>query len=104
MGEVGGAVKRIDVPTKFGIAIVAGAFFGGDGVSRKIFLEADDDGPLAALVRLGDQINVTFVVNVRRKRILLAQNLAGFKCGFNRGIKKFFGLSLGEIAGHILLV
>src|SRR2546429_441664 len=40
MGEIRGAVERIDVPPKFGSGVLASALFGGDGVPRKIFVEA----------------------------------------------------------------
>ena len=37
MGKVGRAVERVHVPAKFGFMILAEAFFGGDGVGRKVF-------------------------------------------------------------------
>ena len=85
VGEIGGAVERIDVPAKFGVAFVAGAFFGGDGVVGEIFGEPLDDGPLGALVGLGDQVGFAFVGNVWRAIELLTKDLPGFLGDFDGG-------------------
>ncbi len=87
MREIGGAVERIDVPSKFGVSFVASALFGGDGVIREIFGEPLDDGALGALVGLSDQIGVPFVDDVWRAIELLAENLAGFLGDFDGGFK-----------------
>src|SRR2546429_441662 len=51
MGEIRGAVERIDVPPKFGSGVLASALFGGDGVPRKIFVEAGKKEFLPRLFR-----------------------------------------------------
>ena len=79
MGEIRGAVERIDVPPKFGSGVLASALFGGDGVPRKIFVEAGNNELLRALVRLRDQIHfVAFVANIQRPREFLDEDLSGF--------------------------
>src|SRR5882672_596358 len=84
--EVGGAVERIDVPAEFGGAFLAGAFFGGDGMVREIFIEALDDGLLGAFVGLRDDIDlVAFVADVQRARQLFDEDLAGLLCDFDGG-------------------
>src|ERR1051326_925201 len=50
--KVGGTVQRIDVPTEFGAAFVAGAFLGGNIMLGEESCEPRDDCPLAATVGL----------------------------------------------------
>ena len=92
MREIGGAVERIDVPSKFGVSFVASALFGGDGVIREIFGEPLDDGALGALIGLSDQVGFPFVNDVRRAIELFAEDLAGFLGDFDGG----FEIGLGH--------
>src|SRR5580765_4139942 len=104
MRKIGGAVERIDMPAKFGIAFVPGTFFCRDGMVGKIFRKAGDNSFFAATVRLSDQINVTFVTNVRRQGVFPAQNLAGFESSLNRGIQKLFWGTVRIADGNNYLV
>src|SRR5712692_11106134 len=56
VGEIGGAVERIHVPAELGGRFLASAFFGGNGVFRKIFDKARDDELFGAFVGLGDKV------------------------------------------------
>ena len=92
MGEVGGAVERINVPAEFGGVFLAGAFFGGDGVVREIFIEARDDGLLGALISLRDDVHfVAFIADVRRARRFLDEDFAGFLGDFDGGFEVVLG-------------
>ena len=42
----------------------------------------------AALVSLRDEINVAFVLDIRRARVLFAEDLAGFLRGFDGNFEK----------------
>jgi hypothetical protein len=90
--EVGGAVERIDVPAEFGSSFLAGAFFGGDGMVREIFVEARDDELFRAFIGLGDEIHfVAFVADVQRARQFFDKDFAGFLGDFDGGFKVVFG-------------
>ena len=56
MRIVGGAVKRINVPAKFGSrwALVPRSLFRRDGMVGKVFGQVFNDKPFRALVRLRD--------------------------------------------------
>ena len=57
MGEVGGAVQRIDDPARGRrIAAVIAAFFGQDAVAGIAGAQAGDDQILGSFVELGHQI------------------------------------------------
>ena len=84
MGKIGRAVKRVHVPAKFGVVVLAEAFLGCYCVRGKIFCETVNDGLLAAFVGLRDKVNVTFVFDFRRARVFFAKNLSGFVSGFER--------------------
>jgi hypothetical protein len=73
VSEIRCAVQGIDVPTKFrsGGAFVAGALFRDDGMLREIFCEPRYDRRFRSAIRLGDQIDVTFVLDLRRAVELL---------------------------------
>ena len=78
MSEIGGAVERIDVPAEVGGGFVAGAFFGGNGMVRKIFGEARNDGFFGALVGLRHEIHVAFVGDLRGAGKFFAEDFARF--------------------------
>ncbi|HLZ13580.1 MAG TPA: hypothetical protein VKP58_13420 [Candidatus Acidoferrum sp.] len=90
VGEIGGAVERVDVPAIFGVVVVAKAFFGGDGVRGKIFREAIDDGAFAALVGLRDEVDVAFVFDLGGTGEFFAKNFAGFEGGIDGDFEKGF--------------
>jgi hypothetical protein len=69
---------------------MAGSFFRGDGVLRKILGQPSDNGLLGALIRLRDQINVALVRNLRRVIEFFAQNFACFLGGFYGGFEIVF--------------
>src|SRR5437868_6702896 len=75
------------MPAKFGAAHMAHAFFGGYAVLREQSRKPRHDSLLASPVRLSDEIDVAFISNFRRKRILFAKNFSGFERGFNSGVK-----------------
>ena len=70
---------------------MARAFFGGYAVLREQSRKPRHDSLLASPVRLSDEIDVAFIANFRRKRILFAKNFAGFESGFNSSIKVRLG-------------
>ena len=90
--EIGGAVERIDVPAIFGSVLPAGTFLGGDGMFRKVFREARDDGLFGTLVGLRDEVHVAFVRDMRWTVELFAQDFPGFKRDFDRRCKIVFWL------------
>ncbi len=62
MCEIRGAIKRIDIPNKGrGRTVLAGAFFGYDGMLRKITPQTRDDRCFRLAIGFGDQIHVAFV-------------------------------------------
>src|SRR5438445_3848521 len=75
------------MPAEFRAAFVACAFLGSDGVLGENFREASDNRPFAAPVSLGHQVDVPFVMDVRRKGIFFTKNFAGFKSGFDRNVE-----------------
>ncbi len=83
VGKIRGAVERVDVPAVLGVVILANAFFGSDGMRRKIFRETIDDVLFAALVGLGDEVDVTFVFDLGRTRVLFAEDFSSFEGGFD---------------------
>src|SRR5260370_2494639 len=90
MSEVRGAVKRINVPAKFGSrsALMPRALFGSNSVVGKVLSEALDDEALRTLVRLSDEIDfVAFVANVKRARQFFNQDFPGVLRNFNGGFK-----------------
>ena len=94
VGEIGGAVERINVPAEFGSgrAFVTSSLFGGDGVVGKIFCEPLDDSFFGTFVGLGDEIDfVAFVVEVERARQFFDEDFAGFLGDFGGGFEIVFG-------------
>ena len=88
MGEIGGAVERIHVPAKFGSGVLAGALFGGDGMTGEILVETTDNELLGALVGLGDDVDfVAFVADVERAKEFLHEDLAGFLGNLEGGLQ-----------------
>src|SRR5580693_4967180 len=88
--KIGRPVQRIHMPAKFRAAFMAGSFFRGDGVLRKILGQPSDNGLLGALIRLRDQINVALVRNLRRVIEFFAQNFPCFLGGFYGGFEIVF--------------
>ena len=78
------------MPAKFSVVILAEAFFGSDGMRRKIFGKAGDDGLLAALVRLRDEVDVSFVLDFRRSCEFFAKDFSGFEGGVEGDFKIIF--------------
>ena len=81
MSEIRCAIERVHVPAKFGVAVLDQAFFRGDGMSWKMFCKASNDGLFAALVGLGDKVNVAFVFDFRRAGEFFAKDFPGFESG-----------------------
>jgi len=88
--EIRGAVEWVDMPAIFGVVITAETLFCGDGVGGEIFGEAIDDGPFAAFVGLGNEVDVTFVFYLRWAGVLFAKNFSGFESGFDGDVEKSF--------------
>ena len=80
---------------------LAGAFFGGDGVIGKIFLETADDQSLGAAVGLGDQVEIAFVGNRRRTLHFFAQDFAGVLRDFDSYFEKEFSSLRSRSPGGI---
>ena len=102
VGEICGAVERVNVPAKFRRTFVPRAFLGSDRVVGEILCESLDDGPLGTLVGLGDQIGIALVDDMRWPVKFFAKNLAGFLGDFDGGFEVTFGhkLNTSQIATH----
>src|ERR1039458_10488544 len=61
VGEVGGAVQRIDIPAEAAAVGIARALFADDVMLVPRGAQAGDDQLLAGAVGLGDQIDAAFV-------------------------------------------
>ena len=91
MGEIRGAVERVDVPAKFGSGVLAGALFRGDGVAGEKFVDAGNNILLGALVRLRDEVDfVALVANVQRPGELLDKDLSRFLSNLHRRLQIIF--------------
>src|SRR5713226_1383616 len=94
VGEIRGAVERINVPAKSQSrsALMPRPLFSGNSVVGKTFGQPLNDQPLRAFVRLRDKIHfVAFVRNVQRTRQFFHQDFPGFLRNFNGGFKIVFG-------------
>ncbi len=90
MGEIRGAVERIDVPAKLRSrsALMPRSLFGGNGVLGKVFGEALDDEPFRALIGLRDEIHlVAFVGDIQRTRQFFHQDFPRFLGDFYGGLE-----------------
>ncbi len=94
MGEIRGAVERINVPAKSRSrsALMPRSLFSGNSVVGKIFAQLLNDQPLRAFVRLRDKIDlIAFVRNVQRTRQFFHQDFAGFLRNFNGSFEIVLG-------------
>ena len=90
VGEIGGAVERINMPAKLRSrsAFMTRSFFRGNGVVREILGEPRNDGLLGALIGLRDQVDfIAFVVDVHRPGKFFDQDLPGFLGDFDGGFE-----------------
>jgi len=78
VGEVGGAVERVDVPAVFSLHAVASSFFAIDAVIGKCFGEALANQLFGGAVGDGDQVDVAFVLGDYALREKFAQAGACF--------------------------
>ena len=58
VGEIGGAVQRVDKPAVFRGALVTAALFGHDAVRGKVGAQALDDQLFAGAIGLGHQVEI----------------------------------------------
>src|SRR6185312_7754343 len=82
MGEVRGAVQRIDVPAVLGLEAVARAFFAEDAVAGKASADALDDQLFGGAVGFSDEVNVALVFGNNAALEEAAQQGSGFECDF----------------------
>ena len=87
MREVGGAVKRIDVPAEFGRTRLAAAFFSHDRVGGVQFLQALDDEPFARTVGFGHQVEFAFELESDVAREVAVDQGSGFACDSGCGFE-----------------
>ena len=78
VGEVGGAVERVDVPAVFGVEALAGTFFAEDAVGREDLGEAGADEGFAGAVCDCDQIGVALVLGFNTLGVKIAEDGSGF--------------------------
>src|SRR5579859_3911846 len=69
---------------------MAGSFFCGDRVLRKIFCQARDDGFFGTLIRLRDQIDLTLIGDLRGPVELFAQDFARLLSNFDGSFEIVF--------------
>ena len=92
MRKICGAIERVYVPAEFRCGFAPRAFFGGNGVLRKVFMDSFDDGALGALVRLRDEIDLLpLVTDFHRLRQLFDKNLACFPGDLDRSFQIVLG-------------
>jgi hypothetical protein len=85
VGEVGGAIQRIDKPGVLGRRRVAAAFLGHDAMRREVRAEALDDEFFRGAISFGDQVELALafegdaaLVVIGHQRARLARNLYRF--------------------------
>jgi hypothetical protein len=79
VGEVGGAVERIDVPAVGLVESRAGALFAVDAVLGEGGGEAVEDELFAGAVGLGNEIDIGFVFGSHAACVEVAEQCAGFE-------------------------
>ena len=79
MGEVCGAVERVDVPAVFVVDAVAGALFAVDAVLGKLRVEALDYEALAGAIGFGDEVDFALVLGGYGAVVEIAHQSAGFE-------------------------
>jgi hypothetical protein len=83
MREIRGAVQRIDVPAVFrGLSRVPAAFFGDDGVSGEMPLQALNHEPLGSAVGFPHQIEFALQLEADVALEVAVQQRAGFAGDF----------------------
>ena len=82
MGEVGGAVERIDVPAVLALHLVAGSLFAVDAVGGKGRLQLLANQLLAGAVGLGDEIDVALVLGGYTLFVKLPEQSTGLSAQF----------------------
>src|SRR5260370_10072316 len=95
VGEIRGAIQRINVPAKFRSrsALMPRSLLGSNGVLGKILREPLNDQPFRTPVRLRDQIHlIAFVCEIPRARQFFHQDFPGF-------LRNLYG-SVEIVLGH----
>ena len=77
MGEVGGAVERIDVPAELAVEALAGSLFAVDAVLGKGRAQPAADESFAGAVGFGDQVDVALVLGAHATVVEVAQQGSG---------------------------
>jgi hypothetical protein len=87
--EIRGAIERVDIPDKGrGRIVLAGAFFGYDGMLRKIAAQTRNDCCFRLPICFGDQIDVTFVDYFFWPGVSGEDDAARFARGFDGSAEK----------------
>ena len=84
VGEVGGAVQRIDKPAVFGGALVAAALFGHDAVRGKVRAQAFDHQFFVGAIGLRHQVEFAFEFEGNAALEVIGQQRAGLAGNLHR--------------------
>ena len=79
VGEIGGAVKRIDIPPVCALQAGACSFFSIDAVIGKLFTEPADDEFFRCAIGFGHQVYIAFIFGGHAAIEVTPKKFPGFK-------------------------
>ena len=97
MGEIGGSVQWVYVPTVVGVSIAASALLGNNAVAGKALSKTLRDQRFGAAVRLRDHIHGALVGNLVRTLEPLIEDCARLTGDFNRSVQEILHVFCGGL-------